>query len=138
MAENIFKRAKEYRTKHPRTSFQDAIKKVSGVKKRTTVRATKTVKPGSTRRGNSTGPSTVHTGTLTISGRKPVVKHHKIKISGPAIGAVAKGKKIVHNIEKMERERKTLKSKEMKNLLALAINAEHDKLDNLKRAFKRA
>src|ERR1700684_1585832 len=76
-ADNIFVRAKAYRKEHPRTSFQDAIKKVAGkkvsgpVKKRAAASKKTAVTPGRTR--------------SAVSGTRKRVTAKKVASSTPKI-----------------------------------------------------
>lgn len=114
-ADNIFVRAKAYVKDHPRTSFQDAIQKVKGKK----VSGTKPkAKVAGTKRPRTTSPA-------KVASTRPRIHH---------TGAIAKAKKIVADIDKLERERKALKNREMKDIYALEINKLHRQLKTLKKA----
>ena len=62
--------------------------------------------------------------------RKKAVKTKK------AIGHHQKAHAIVRKIEALEAKRSTLTHKELKDIYALMINKEHDKLDKLKKQLK--
>src|ERR1035437_2201265 len=66
MANNIFQRAKAYCKAHPRTSYQDAIKKVSGVGKRKPSVKGPTTKTSSTRKIKVKIKPKNGSGTITI------------------------------------------------------------------------
>ncbi len=130
-ADNIFVRAKAYRKLHPRTSFQDAIQKVKG-KKVSGVKATVTTKPKprtGNKRGNSTGPSTVHTGTLTISGTR---KRSTAKKVGSSRDENAELLSAFLRIDRYEEMLRAEKRKGVKAELINKINSLHDKVDRLK------
>jgi hypothetical protein len=145
--QTFMSRVKAYRKEHPRCSQVDAMKKLAGKKVGTTVKATKRV-PSGYKRGNSTGPSQVHTGTLTISGtrkRKAAPKARKITGTAPARkistshteNVIKLAKLIGSKIDRMENQYKAEKTKDVKHIIALAINAEHAKLNRLKTQLKK-
>lgn len=119
-ADNIFVKAKAYRKEHPRISFQDAIKKVSGKK----VSGAKKI----------TGAKKVK-----VAGtRKRTTKPAKVGTSRPAanksIGRIDKGHALVKQIDQLERKRKAIKNKELRDIYAFEINGIHKRLNQLKRA----
>jgi hypothetical protein len=122
-ADNIFVRAKAYRDLHPRISFQDAIQRVKGG------RAIKGTKPARVVKAKVTGT------------RKRKVVVEKIYSTNPGrrlainVGIVARGQKIINEIERLERERAKHSDKTTKDFFALAINKEHEKLRNLSTKF---
>jgi hypothetical protein len=126
MAVNIFKKAKAYVKAHPRTSFQDAIQKVKGGKSVSGVKRKKAVT--GTKRKAVTG-----TKRKRVTGVKVASSVGRVGATDP----IKKGKAIVGKIDSLTQQRAKEKNKEMKLLLAYAINAEHDKLDKLKRAYKK-
>lgn len=138
MAKQTFMaRVKAYRKLHPRTSQVDAMKKLAGTKpkkvgakpkKKTTVKITKRVPASGNKRGNSTGPSTVHTGTLTISGRK----------KNSSASPISKGISISRKIEDLTVLLKNTSGIEAKNKIKRLINSEHDKLDAITKNLKSA
>lgn len=122
---NIFSKAAAYRKDHPRTSFQDAIKKVSGkkvgaVKKKVSV-------TGHTKPKKKT---VIKTERLTTIGR---VAPRRSAVSTAMPAAYRSGMAILKNIDKMEAELKKTKGVDAKNLLKTLINKQHDKLDHLKK-----
>lgn len=125
---NIFKEAKAYRKLHPNTPWANCIKnvsgkKVSGVKKKTAVRAKK-VSKGSRAR------------TIAVSGmgkkRTSVVRGVK------PMSRLQKGTAIIGKIDTLEKKYVKELHKDKKFLIASEINLLHDKLDALKKAYKRA
>ncbi len=112
-ADNIFVQAKAYVKEHPRTSFQDAIKKVAGKK----VSGTKPKAKVAGTRPRTSKPK--HVATTRVA------KHH-------AGGRIDRAKKILSHIDKLERERSAIKNREMKDIYALEINDLHKKLKALK------
>lgn len=117
-AGNLFSRAKQYTKDHPRTSYQDAIKKLSGKK----VSGVKKAAPAKKRKVHSV------TGNTKVSGTK--TKREGVN------DLVMKAKKIIARIETMERDRAKEKDKDLRDVYSIAINAEHKKLRNLKTAHK--
>lgn len=134
MAENIFKKAKAYVKAHPRTSFQDAIQKVkgkgkvSGVKKRKVAGVRKTAVSGVKRKpvAKKTAVRNVTVKVGRVAGTKRV----------GAIGAIAKGTKLVNEINRLEKKRAAVTNKELRDIVQLQINANHRKLDSLKRSIR--
>lgn len=123
---NVFKKASDYRKQHPRTSFQDAIKKVSGTK----VSGTKKI--GAVKKKVS-GTRKMGSVKTKMSGTP------KRKVSGTgAIGGFAKARAISGKIGSLETKRKKLTKKIERDIIQLEINAEHRKLDALMRQLKRA
>lgn len=119
--DNIFKRAKAYRAEHPRVSFQDAIQRVKGK-----ISAPKKVS------GTTTKPKTIR----TRKAAKPVHVSSSRTVSSYKTDWIKKAQAILTKIDKMEAKRTKHKSKEMKDIYAIAINAEHHKLKQLQQKFK--
>lgn len=118
--DNIFVRAKAYQKDHPRTAWAECIQKVKGKKVSGSVTGAKA------KRKRVTGIRVASTVGKAVVKRSPVTKTDLIK----------KAAAIVKDIEKLEVERKLLKSREMRDIYSLQINRQHDKLDALKRAHK--
>jgi hypothetical protein len=131
MAVNIFKKAKAYRTKHPKISFQEAIQKVSG--KSPAISGKKKV--SGIGKKKVAGVKRV-VASRKVSGRSKVISYARAP-KAATVGALAKGQGIIKEINKLENQRKKLKTKIEKDYLALIINKEHDKLDALSRQLKR-
>jgi hypothetical protein len=126
--QQITTRAKAIYKKHPSKKWTDCIKlaskelkgqKVSGTRKTKRVSGVKKTK------------------------KKPAIKIVTIgKVAPKKIGAtsvLSRGKAILSGIGRMERQYKGTKDRDLKKLLAHAINLEHDKLDaltKLKRKIK--
>jgi hypothetical protein len=129
-ANNYFVKVAKYQKEHPRATRDHAMKMVSksiaGPKKKTTVKVVKRTPPKTYKRGNSTGPSQVHTGTLTISGRK------KKSVGSP----IVRGVSISRKIDDLELLLKNTTGAEAKNKIKRLINAEHDKLDAITKNLK--
>jgi len=125
----ITKRAKVIYKKHPSKKWTDCIKmasaelkKVSGVKRKKAVSGVKKAKK---------------------SPKIKVVTIGKVKKTAApkraAVSALSRGRAIVAGINRMEGQYKSEKNKDLKRLIANAINLEHDKLDaltKLKRKLK--
>lgn len=118
MATNIFTRAKQIRKTHPNKKWQDCVKaagkeqKVSGVKKTKKIGSAKKV--GTVKRKRTSIPK---------------VKVTKKAVTVGRIGAVPQSKKLVQQINVLERQRKQLKNKDLRTINALEINALHRKLN---------
>jgi hypothetical protein len=138
-ANNYFVRVAKYQKEHPRATREHAMKMVSkeiagvtkrvktvGAKKKVTATIKKRVPSAGNRRGNSTGPSTVHTGTLTISGARR-------KKSAPPL---SRGIAISKRIEDLEVLLKNTTGTAAKNHVKRLINGEHDKLDAITKNLK--
>lgn len=135
MATNIFSLAKTIRDKHPRMSVQASVQKagkqiraekkaaVSGVKRKSVGKTKKTI--GKTKR--SIGKKVGRVASVRVGGTKRKA----------AVGGYEKGLAIHKKIDTLEAKYKGETRKELKEILRLAINAEHDKLDDLKRAYKK-
>jgi hypothetical protein len=120
---NIFKEASKIRKANPKMKWPDAVKaagkaaKVSGVKKTKRKPAAKKV-----------------SGVRTVT-RKPA---KRTVVSGvKPLTRLQKGTAIVGKINGLEKKYSKERNKDLKTLLALDINALHDQLDNLKRAYKK-
>lgn len=87
------------------------VKKKAAPKKKTVVKTTKVVRIGA------------------VAKKKTVTR-----VTG---STVQKGEKIINAIARYETKLKATKGKEARGFLIAVINAEHDKLDNLKQALKR-
>lgn len=128
-SDNIFVRAKKYRAAHPRTSFQDAIKKVSGVKK------------ASVTKRKVSGAKKV-SGVKKVAGpKRKVVSGVKAKVAvrgvrKASVSGMSQASKLIKDIERLELKRKNEQRREMKDFIQLQINATHDKLDALKRKYR--
>lgn len=69
---------------------------------------------------------------------KASVGKKKRRVYGTSsIGKIGTAKKVMGKIDSLERMRKNEKRREMKDIIQLEINQLHDKLDNLKRAYKK-
>jgi hypothetical protein len=126
-SDNIFVRAKAYVKEHPRTSFQDAIKKVAGKKVSGPGKVSgvkKTVKKVSVKKR----PRAVGASVSSVR----VGSSNSVK----AINSLTRAKEIKRNIDKLEKERALLKDRELKDIYSLAINKEHKKLNAVKQSFK--
>ena len=124
---NYFKQVSTYQKQHPRATREVAMKavskEISGAKKKTTVKVVKRVPPKTYKRGNSTGPSQVHTGTLTISGPRK------------GTGAVLSQQiAIARKIDGLESLLKHVIGME-KNKVKRLINQQHDRLDMLSKSI---
>lgn len=123
-ADNIFVRAKAYRKQHPRTSFQDAIKKVSGKRK--------------------------VSGTPKVSGvkKRKVSGTPKVKVASAsqkkAIGSLgtvsgfSKAKSLQSKIDRLETKRASESRKVYKDIIQLEINAKERQLAALMSKLNRA
>jgi hypothetical protein len=136
MASDIFTRAKEYRAKHPRTPWQDCVKKVAGKKvsgaKKTKAKA-KTAKPAS--KVVSVRVSGVKKRKAATPGRKVV----SVRVSGvkKSQTPMQRAQKIINNIDRLEAKRAAQPNKQMKDVVQLIINAEHKKLNSLMSTLKK-
>lgn len=117
---NVFKKAAEYRKLHPRTSFQDAIKKVSGKKVSGTKK--KTVKVTGVKKTKK-------------AVARPAVAAKTVNVRVGKIGAIAKAEKLVKEINALEAKRKKIAGRELRDIYALAINAKHRELNGVKKHF---
>jgi hypothetical protein len=128
-SDNIFVRAAKYRKEHPRTSFQDAIKKVSGTKKVSGVKKVSGTKKKVSGPKKVAGPK-----KRAVSGVKA-----KVAVRGTrkaSVSGVVQANKLIKDIERLELKRKNEQRREMKDFIQLQINATHDKLDALKRKYR--
>ena len=117
-SDNIFSRAKAYVKAHPRTTFQEAIQKVKGKK----IAGVKT---------KAKAPARVAGTRKRVQAKPQLIARTAAMHKGGSIGALKQSQAIINNIDKMERERAKMKSKELKDISALLINAEHKKLKNI-------
>lgn len=135
--QEITAEAQKIRKAHPRIEWKTAISQASKKLKGKKVAGVKvTVKTGTKKRKRVSG---VKVGKVAKVGRVTKVgnsKAYRPKISG-AIGAIGRAKKIKGGIDKLERELKGIKDRELKQLYHIAINAEHDKIDAIKRSLKK-
>lgn len=123
-ADNIFVRAKAYRKEHPRTSFQDAIKKVAGKK-------VSGAKPAKKIAGKPVKSSVAGTRKRRTEPARVATSRGYAKRTGTRL---ERAKEITGQINKLEGERSAVKSRDMKDIYAAEINGLHKKLDALKRA----
>lgn len=125
-SENIFVRAKAYQKLHPRTAWADCIQKVKGKK---TVGGVKKKTVG------SAAPKK----RKRIAGTKIAATTRKIgtKVGKPAISGLQKASKLVADIARLEKKRKALKSRELRDIVQLEINAHHDHLDRIKKTYRK-
>lgn len=127
-------RVKAYRKLHPRCSQVDAMKKLKG----TTVSGTKRKK-----RTVGAVPKTKRKiGFPMVSGvtrkRKRIPAATSRTRSTAPKTEYSRGMAIIRKIETMEAKYKKAKTNEEKKLLAVLINAEHDKLDQIQKKRKSA
>lgn len=128
---NIFKEAKSYRKQHPNTAWQDCVAKVSskniaGVKK---AHKRKTAK----RVGVVVAKAPVRAKRKRVAVRRlSVVKGVK------PMTRLQRGTHIIGKIDNLEKKYAKELNKDKKFLLASEINLLHDKLDVLKKAYRRA
>ncbi len=112
----ITAKAKQIRKAHPKMKWTDAVKAAS-----------KTISGVPTKR--------VRKGAVKIASSKPAAK---VTVRVGSIGAVCvMAGKIVGSIDKMEKRYKSEKNRDMREFLKHAINAEHDKLDLLKKTLNK-
>lgn len=120
MAKQTFmSRVKAYRKEHPHCSQVEAMKKlkgktVSGPAKRKTVAGTKTKRP-------------------RIEGKKVVASTRPTGVKAAGY-RIARGIKILKEIDKLEAKAKEVKNKDLKTLYYVEINGLHKKLRNLKQS----
>ena len=125
MAKQTFMgRVKAYRKLHPRCSQVDAMKKLKG----TTVSGTKKKRKATVIR------------KITGAAKKPVTIKKTVSVSRKVgtIGSVKQGEKLLREIDRLEKKRKAIKNKELRDIVQLEINARHDKLKQIKRSFRRS
>jgi hypothetical protein len=69
---------------------------------------------------------------------KASVGRKKRKVSGTSsIGKIGTARNIMGKIDKLEKQRKAEKRREMKDIIQLEINQLHDKIDALKKTYKK-
>jgi hypothetical protein len=124
---NIFKEAKAYRKAHPRADWQECIAKVSG-KKVAGVRKTK-------RKIQAVG-SIAHRVPASKRKRATIKRLSVVKGTKP-VSRLQRGTAIIGKIAGMEKKYSKTLDKDKRYLLASEINLLHDKLDQLKKAYKR-
>lgn len=134
MATNLFSKAATYRKKHKGMTMPEAVKavskgaKVSGTKKKA---ASVT---GVKKRKRISGPKKVASSSKRV-GSVILVTNRKKAHSGIS-SEVSKALSIQRKIDRMEVKYKNAKGKQMKDTIALAINAEHKKITQIQRALK--
>lgn len=122
-ADNFFVRVKKYRKEHPRASQQQAMKALKGKK-------------------SVSGTKRKVAGTKAVTGTKRKRRVSGVAASAKIIGkrttvsGIDRAKAIVRDIDRLEAKRARETKRELKDIIQLAINAKHDKLDALKRAYK--
>lgn len=123
-SENIFVRAKAYQKLHPRTAWAECIQKVKGKKVSGTRKVAGTKKVGAAPKKRT-----------RITGTKSILS----KVTGPkkTISGIARANKLIRDIARLELKRKSMKAKELKDIVQMEINACHDKLDAIKRSYRR-
>jgi hypothetical protein len=130
MAKQTFMaRVKAYRKLHPRTSQVEAMQKLAG-KKTTRSKAHGTVKA---RKPVARKKSVVVTKKVTVIGsarrKSPAQKVNSSYTTGMSI---------IRKINAMEAKLKKLKNRDERSFLIVLINAEHDRLDLLKKRVKKS
>jgi len=132
MAKKTFmSRVKAYRKEHPRCSQVEAMKKLKGTTVSGVTRKKKAVisKPKS------------RVGFPMVAGINRKRKRIPAATSRPrttATTAYSRGMAIIRKIDAMEAKYKKAKTADEKKLLAVLINAEHDKLDAIQKKSKSA
>lgn len=123
--QKITTKAKQLRKAAPKMKWTDAIKKAAKELKGAFAPAKKAKVAGvvRTKRKRTTAPVKVPT-KISASPKKK------------ADSLLRQGNAIVAKIAQMEAKYKTLKNKEAKQLMAMAINGEHFKLDIVKQQLK--
>lgn len=125
MAKQTFmSRVKAYRKLHPRCSQVEAMQKLKGKK---AVTGTKKA-VGAVKR------------KTTVKTKRPVTVKKTVTVSRRVgtIGSVKQGEKILREIDRLEKKRKAIKNRELRDIVQLEINARHDKLKQIKRSFRRS
>lgn len=128
---NIFKEAKAYREAHPRADWQECIAKVSGKKVAGVKKKTKARRPV-----RAVG-SIAHKAPVSKRKRATVKRLSVVKGTRP-VSRLQKGTVIIGKIGSLEKKYAKELNKDKKFLLASEINLLHDKLDLLKKVYKRA
>jgi len=77
---------------------------------------------------------------ITGAAKKPVTIKKTVSVSRKVgtIGSVKQGEKLLREIDRLEKKRKAIKNKELRDIVQLEINARHDKLKQIKRSFRRS
>jgi len=142
MATNLFSKAAAYRKKNKGMTMPEAVKAVSGKSVSGTKRkpATKRKKVAGTTR-KATAP--VRKPVMKIAGakrkRRPVTGV-KVGTSKSVSGIEKKfnhGNDILKRINRLETKLKSTRGKDARDFIIRVINAEHDKLDAVKRSLKK-
>lgn len=133
--DNLFKRAAAYRKKHKNLTQAEAVKAVAKMGK---VGKTGPVKKKAVKRkvaavAKVAGPKR-KTGKRVGAARVVILGTKKRK---SAIGSIAKTKKLLNEIESLERQRKQATKKELRDIIQLEINGRHDKIDGVRRQHRR-
>lgn len=128
---NLFKRAAQYRKSHKHLSQAEAVQVVA-----------KMGKIVGTKKKNFTvskvsGPKRKTTVRRKRVGASPVVLMGRVTRKRSAIGSIAKTEKLLREIDSLEAKRQRAKKKELRDIIQLEINARHDKVDQVRRAYRR-
>jgi hypothetical protein len=125
---NLFKRAAEYRKKHKNLTQAEAVKVVSKMSGPVKTKLSGRKKVAGTKR--------------KIVRRKrvgdlPVALMGRTTRKKSAIGSIAKTERLLREIDTLEAKRQRAKKKELRDIIQLEINARHDKVDQVRRAYRR-
>lgn len=131
--EKYRKALKRYRKENPSVPFKTAQKRVSEMMHKGEV-------SGTTKRKKK--PSSSHKTAIRTVGRTQTRSTGKRastrkKVAGKTIGRIGRAESLISQINRLETKRERLENKELRDIVQLEINACHDKLDALKRTFKR-
>lgn len=126
---NLFKRAAAYRKKHKNLTQAQAVQAVSKMGK-----VGKKVVGPVKKKVAGTKKKTVRRKRV---GATPVVRMGRATKRVGALSGIQKTKKLLNEIESLETQRRKATKKELRDVIQLEINARHDKVDQVKRAYRR-
>lgn len=125
---NLFKRAAQYRKTHKNLTQAEAVKAVAKMSGPVKAKMSGRKKVAGTKR------KTVRRKRV---GTLPVALLGRSTRKRSAIGSIAKTEKLLREIDTLEAKRLRAKKKELRDIIQLEINARHDRVDQVRRAYKR-
>lgn len=130
--DNLFSRAKAYVVDHPRTTYQEAIQKLSGKK----VSGTKKVSGVKKSVGKVTGKPKVAGTRKRIAGGARVASTNGQKSTLGRLTGIPKAEALLRDIDRLERKRAKVTHKELRDIIQLEINSKHHALNGIKNSYR--